>query len=82
MNKSLTVGQLKEALKDVPDNIPVVLSSDTGVDQGDEGEIVVLSAGRHNYTLPDGQVFEDTGKNYVDEFWIYCNEIVEDDDND
>lgn len=29
----LTVGRLREALKDVPDNLEVKLSSDTGVDQ-------------------------------------------------
>ncbi len=75
-NKRLTVGKLKEALKDVPDNLLVVLSSDSGVDQPQFGsEIVVEDAYRHHYKLPDGQVFEDTGESEVDEFWIYCNEI-------
>lgn len=75
-NKRLTVGKLKEALKDVPDNLLVVLSSDSGVDQPQFGsEIVVEDAYRYHYKLPDGQVFEDTGESEVDEFWIYCNEI-------
>lgn len=79
--KILTVGELRKALEGVPDNIKVVLSSDTGVDQGNEGDIVVQSARRVNYQLPDGQVFADTGENFVDEFEIYCNEVIEDEDD-
>lgn len=76
MKTQLTVGKLKEALKDAPDNLPVILSSDSGVDQPQFGdEIIVEDAYRHHYKLPDGEVFEDTGENEVDEFWIYCNEV-------
>ena len=60
----LTVGRLREALKDVPDNLEVKLSSDTGVDQG-EGEIVIEDAYRRK--------FED-GSTGVDYFTIYAND--------
>lgn len=46
--RALTVGELKEALKDVPNDLEVRLLSDTGVDQG-EGEIIVESAKRVSY---------------------------------
>ena len=46
--KSLTVGELKEALKDVPNDTIVRLTSDTGVDQG-EFPIVVESASYNTY---------------------------------
>ncbi len=71
--KALTVGELKKALEGVPDNLEVQLSSDTGVDQG-EGEIVVESARRVKYDLPNGQKFADTGKTGVDYFEIYAND--------
>ena len=35
--KSLTVGELKEALENVPNDTIVELTSDTGVDQGQCG---------------------------------------------
>lgn len=41
--KELTVKELRAALEGVPDDLPVRLSSDTGVDQG-YGEIVVERA--------------------------------------
>lgn len=41
--KELTVKELKEALKGVPDDLPVRLSSDSGVDQG-IGEIIIEKA--------------------------------------
>lgn len=74
--KPLTVGELRKALEGVPDELEVQLSSDTGVDQG-MGEIVVESARRINYSLPEGQHFED-GSTEVDYFEIYTNDIEED----
>lgn len=52
MKKVLTVGELRKALADVPDELEVQLSSDTGVDQG-EGEIVVEMARRVRYENTD-----------------------------
>ena len=43
MANKLTVGQLKKALVDVPDWVPVKLISDSGVDQSYE-EIVIKDA--------------------------------------
>lgn len=40
MNAPLTVGELRKALDGVPDNLEVRLSSDTGVDQGEDRIIV------------------------------------------
>lgn len=40
----MTVGELKKLMKDVPDDTKVELASDTGVDQGSEGIIVVEQA--------------------------------------
>ena len=60
MSEVLTVGKLKEALKDVPDDLEVRLSSDTGVDQG-EGQIIVEDAYRVTYKD-------------VDYFSIYAND--------
>lgn len=70
--KALTVGELRKALEGVPDNLEVQLSSDTGVDQG-EGEIIIESAKRVNYPLPEGRHFED-GSTEVDYFEIYAND--------
>lgn len=72
MNKTLTVGELRKALENVPDDLEVKLSSDTGVDQV-EGPIIIEKAYRRNYTLPDGKTFED-GTNTIDEFIIYAND--------
>ena len=70
--KALTVGELRKALKDIPDELEVKLSSDTGVDQGDD-EIVIEDAYRTKYDLPDGKTFED-GTTGVDHFTIYAND--------
>ena len=43
--KNITVKELKESLKDVPDDLEVILNSDTGVDQGC-GEIIIEIARR------------------------------------
>lgn len=75
----LTVGALRKALEGVPDHLFVELGSDTGVDQG-IGEIVVESARRVHYQLPEGRVFEDTGENEVDYFEIYANDHDEEDE--
>ena len=78
--KELTVKDLKKALEGVPDDLKVRLSSDTGVDQSDfDGIIVVEDAYRNHYKLPDGQKFDDTGENEVDEFIIYVNDRDEED---
>lgn len=71
MIKPLTVGELRNALKDVPDDIEVRLDSDTGVDQG-EGNIIVESARRIKYSTEN---FD------VDYFSIYAND-VEDNEED
>ncbi len=69
----LTVGKLKEKLKDVPDELEIELWSDSGVDQsGDDSEVVIEDAYRHQYTLKNGETFED-GTNCVDYFVIYAN---------
>ena len=70
----LTVGKLKEALKDVQDELEVELWSDSGLDQCDDDdfEVVVEEAYRHTYQLPEGQTYED-GTNKVDYFVIYAN---------
>ncbi len=78
--KSLTVGKLREALEGVPDDLEVVLSSDTGVDQG-EGTVIVEDAYRTKYELPDGRKFED-GSTGVDEFTIYVNDRENEDEDE
>ena len=64
--KELTVRELREALEGVPDDLPVRLSSDTGVDQGD-GDIIIEEASRVKY-------------GDVDYFDIYANDHVDDPD--
>lgn len=73
MNK-LTVGELKKALENVPDELEVELWSDSGVDQDNYGDdvVVIESAYRHTYELEKGKQFED-GTNKVDCFVIYAN---------
>lgn len=66
MKERMTVGQLKEALKDVPDDLEIYLSSDSGVDQCDDGEIVIEKAER---------ITHDFGATYIDRFDIYCNVV-------
>ena len=63
MSKVLTVGKLKEVLKDVPDDLEVKLSSDSGVDQG-IGRIIIEDAYRVSYEN-------------VDYFTIYANDSDE-----
>ena len=63
--KGLTVGELKEALKDVPNDTVVRLTSDTGVDQGQYGVIVIESAYYTHYV---------SGEHTIDFFNIYANE--------
>lgn len=69
----LTVGKLKKALENVPDDLVVELWSDSGVDQSDDdSEVVVEDAYRHTYKLKNGETFED-GTDTVDFFVIYAN---------
>lgn len=63
--KRLTVGELKEKLTNVPNDAIIRLSSDTGVDQGEFGEIVVEDAWYHSYGAHGGV------------FNIYANEEEE-----
>lgn len=71
--EKLTVGKLKKALENVPDELEVELWSDSGVDQSDDdSEVVIEDAYRHQYTLSDGQTFED-GTDRIDYFVIYAN---------
>lgn len=72
MCKELTVVELKKALEGVPDDIPVKLSSDTGVDQG-EGRIIIESARRVNYKTQCGE---------VDYFDIYANDCNDEDEDE
>lgn len=62
--KELTVKDLRHALVGVPDDLPVRLSSDTGVDQG-YGDIIIEESRRVKY-------------NDVDYFEIYANDHVDD----
>lgn len=64
--RELTVKELREALEGVPDDLPVRLSSDTGVDQG-IGEIIVEKAIRVAYGDED----------YFD---IYVNDRIDDEE--
>lgn len=68
MYKELTVGELRKALECVPDNVPVRLSSDTGVDQGC-GEIVVLAASYVCYPKINMHYFS-----------IYANDMIGEED--
>lgn len=72
--KQLTVGELRKALEGVPDDLKVELWSDSGVDQCDFDDciVVVEEAWRHQYKLSEGKTFDDgsTGKDY---FVIYAN---------
>ena len=67
MKKALTVGELKKALEGVPDNLPVELGSDSGVDQGD-GKIIIETARRVKYQ---------SGNKKFDYFEIYANDTGE-----
>lgn len=64
MMEKITVGKLKKALENVPDDLEVELSSDTGVDDG-PSEVIVNDARRVKYTsIYDVQ---------VDKFVIYAD---------
>jgi hypothetical protein len=66
--KPLTVGELKNKLTNVPNDVIIKLSSDTGVDQGYcGGEIVVEDAWYHK----SWSRYDD------DSFCIYVNEQEE-----
>lgn len=74
--KKLTVGELKEKLKDVSDELEIELWSDSGVEQcnfDDSLKVVIEDAFEHKYKLLNGEVFDDTGTNEVHYFVIYCN---------
>lgn len=81
MAKKLTVGELKKALENVPNELEIELWSDSGVDQCDDDdfEVVVEDAYRHTYELEKGEQFED-GSNKVDYFVIYANYRYEDEE--
>ena len=70
--EELTVGELRKALEEVPDDLKVKLSSDSGVDQG-EGRIIIESARRVKYSAH--------GFDY-DYFDIYANDIDVDDEDE
>lgn len=72
MKRNITVGELRKALKNVPDDTEVMLVSDTGVDQG-EGEIIIESAEYVSYS---------TATTTVEYFGIYVNDIVDDEDEE
>lgn len=83
MNKKLTVGELKKALENVPDELEVELWSDSGVDQSDDdSDVVIEDAYRHTYQLPEGQIFDDTGDNKADYFVIYANYRYEEEEDE
>lgn len=72
--KRLRVGELKFALKGVPNELEVCFSSDTE----EAYEIILEEAYRAKYELPKGERFADTGKIGVDYFCIYGNAKDED----
>lgn len=68
--KKLTVGQLKKALENVPDDLKVELSSDTGVDEDER--VIINGAQRFNYkTIHGAQV------DYFAIFADYVDELEE-----
>lgn len=77
---AFTVGQLRKAMEDVPDELEVRLGSDTGVDQG-SGRVTVDGAWRTKYDLPEGQTYED-GSTGVDYFTIYANDHEDDNEEE
>ena len=82
MTEKLTVGKLRKALENVPDNLVVELWSDSGVDQSDDdSRVIVEDAYRHTYQLPDGKTFSDTGETGVDYFVIYANYVYVDEED-
>lgn len=80
MSEKLTVGKLRKALENVPDDLEVELWSDSGVDQSDDdSEVIIEDAYRHRYKLKDEKKFED-GTDTVDYFVIYANYRNEEDE--
>lgn len=78
MQKAMTVGELRSALENVPDELEVRFGSDTE----EAYEIIIEMARRVKYDLPNGQRFEDTGETGVDYFEIYGNAATEEDDDE
>lgn len=67
--RRMRVGELKQALENIPDNLEVRFESDTE----EAYEIILEDAYRIKYELPNGERFADTGKTGVDFFCIYGN---------
>ena len=59
----MTTGQLKETLKDLPDDLEIRLSSETGVDQG-EGTIMI--DGWYRVTCGNEDYFAVQANEYMD----------------
>ena len=76
--KELTVGELRAALKDVPDHLAVRITSDSGVDQGGD-MCVVEEAKRIRYSLDNNKLIPESIR-MVDYFSIYANYYDNDED--
>ena len=76
MKKRLTVGELKKALEGVDDNIEVELSSDSGVDQCGDGEVIVEKA--YYQKVHWGPT---DNLNVFERFYIYCNTFYEEEED-
>lgn len=74
MVKELLVGDLKKKLEGIPDDAPVRLSSDTGVDQG-EGSVIISDAYEVKY---DGNHYLAIYANDTDVDVDECGESPED----
>lgn len=70
MAKNFTVGELKKVIADLPDDLELKLSSDTGVDQG-EGRIIIENVYRVKYENKYGK---------IDYLSVYTNDIIDDDE--
>lgn len=66
--RRMRVGELKQALENIPDNLEVRFDSDSE----EAYEIFLEKAYRVKYELPEGQQFDD-GTTSVDYFCIYGN---------
>lgn len=76
MKKRLTAGELKKALEGVDDNIEVELSSDSGVDQCGDGEVIVENA--YYQKIHWGPT---DNLNTFERFCIYCNTFYEEEED-
>lgn len=67
--KSLTVGELKQVIENIPDNFLVTIASDTGVDQCDDNDfdLVVEDAYECNNELVIYSNFRDFDEDEEDE---------------